>query len=320
MNSVPQNANPRQEDNGLVQKHISHRARPDLFLKLAGRPGRVEIYPNMVKWFAPSDGYSQVGGGTRGKVRGFSAHSRHRMIELLCKLDELQDMWFWTLTYPGEYPDEYAVFKRDLDTFLKRLKRRWPRAGWLWRLEPQKRGAPHYHLLVWNIPNGKRRVIQWLTLAWYQVAHRNDKHNGKAGTQVKRPQNIRQAMYYISKYAAKVSDEDDEKAWGRRWGYGGRVNIRQITVRFERLEFCYMFRRFLIDRMKTISPRWHAKLLELDMDTSFTVFGLGARSPPLLALTTYLHDRALRANEKSPLSELVIELGQKAEDEPRPVA
>jgi len=318
--SVPQNSANRQADDGLVLCHISHRDLNQFLLTPVGHPGRVEVYPNMVKWFAPSVGLTQVGGGKRGAVQGFSRQSRKRLIELLCRLDEIEDAWFWTLTYPSEFPTEFEVFKRDLDVFLKRVVRRWPRAGWIWRLEPQARGAPHYHLIIWNITNGKQRVRQWLTLAWAQIAHQHDKYNGEYATRAERITSFRHAMHYASKYSAKISGEDDQKKWGRRWGYGGRVYIRQIIVRFEKLEFCYMFRRFIIGQTQNICSRWYEKLVELDMDTSFTVFGLGARSPPLMALVTYLHDRALRANEKSPLSELVIELGQKAEDEPRLMA
>ncbi len=304
MNSVPQNTNHSQASTGLVQKHISHRDLSKFYLSPVGHPGRVEVYQNMVTWIAPSDGYSQVGGGKRGVVRGFSKHSRHRMIELLCKLDQLQDAWFWTLTYPNEFPTEYIVFKRDLDTFLKRLKRRWPKCGWLWRLEPQARGAPHYHLIVWNIPNGKRRVRQWLTLAWAKIAHQHDKYAGEYATRAERITSFRHAMHYASKYSAKVSDEDGNLKWGRWWGKGGNVRIRQIIVRFEKLEFCYMFRQFIIDHTQNISSSWHAKLLKKSPETSFTVFGLGARAPPLMSLVTYLHERALRMNEESPVEGL----------------
>jgi len=269
----------------------------------------------MVKYFARSSGLAQVGGGLRGSVSGFSRRSRKRLIELLCKLDEIDDALFWTLTYPSEFPDQFDVFKRDLDTFLKRVKRRWPDAAWIWRVEPQQRGAPHYHLIIWNIPNGLRRVRLWVTLAWAQIAHQHDKHNGEYATRVERINSRRHAMHYASKYSAKVSGEDDQKQWGRRWGYGGSVRIRKVCVRFEKIEFCYMFRRFLLDQTRRISPRWYERLLELGDNDSFTVFGLGARSPPLADLMKYLHDSALAANEKSPLSELVIELGRKSEIE-----
>jgi hypothetical protein len=57
-------------------------------------------------------------------------------------------------------PTEAEKFKRDLRTIIERMKRRFPGIGVLWRLEFKRRKsgvnvgkvAPHYHLLVWNVP------------------------------------------------------------------------------------------------------------------------------------------------------------------------
>ena len=97
----------------------------------------------------------------RGLIHGFSRSSRRRMMQFLAKvrLDGLLPL-FGTTTYPDIFPDEAEKFKRDLQTLIERLKRRFPLVGLLWRLEfkVRKSGvnvgkvAPHFHWLLWNVP------------------------------------------------------------------------------------------------------------------------------------------------------------------------
>jgi hypothetical protein len=54
------------------------------------------------------------------------------------RLDELLPL-FGTTTHPDIFPDEAEKFKRDLQTVIERLKRRFPRVGLLWRLELKRR-------------------------------------------------------------------------------------------------------------------------------------------------------------------------------------
>jgi hypothetical protein len=63
----------------------------------------------------------------RGQIHGFSRASRRRMMQFLAKvrLDELLPL-FGTTTYPDIFPDEAEKFKRDLQTLIERLKRRFP--------------------------------------------------------------------------------------------------------------------------------------------------------------------------------------------------
>lgn len=160
----------------------------------------------------------QVGGGVRGKVTKFSREARKRMIKKLAEFDRetLSKALFITLTYPAEYPDGKRA-KRDFFTFCKRLKRKYPGAGWLWREELQKRGAPHYHMLVMGVDF---IPYQWVASAWYEVCGRiSDKHL-KAGTEVRRVKSYKHCVYYVSKYLAK-EDLEVEAELGRRWGVGG---------------------------------------------------------------------------------------------------
>ena len=98
----------------------------------------------------------------RGRITGFSRTSRRRMMLFLAKVRLTEDSLplFGTTTYPDIFPEEAAKFKRDLQAFLHRLKRRFPDGGILWRLEFKRRKsgenvgkiAPHFHWLLWNVP------------------------------------------------------------------------------------------------------------------------------------------------------------------------
>ncbi len=43
------------------------------------------------------------------------------------------------------------------------IKSRFAERATMWKLEPQKRWAPHFHALIWNVG---RIPWQWLTVNW----------------------------------------------------------------------------------------------------------------------------------------------------------
>ncbi len=162
-------------------------------------------------------------GGVRGKCQGFSAGSRRRLFRKLAMLkrEQVSAGKFLTLTYPEDYPTP-GIAKGHLRAFLKRLRRRWPQAAVIWKLEPQRRGAPHFHVLVLGVEHiGK----DWLSRAWYEVVASGDERHLRAGTQIEAVRSYRGAMAYTSKYLAKVQRaESAELDWGRWWGVEGDLS------------------------------------------------------------------------------------------------
>lgn len=109
----------------------------------------IEVYADMMKVKADVH-HDAVGGGKREKCSSFSEASRRRMIQKMAQLN-LNGYYevFVTLTYPSVYSPSWQTWKRDLDVFMKWLSRQCPNVvGCLWRVEFQKRGAPHYHLVL----------------------------------------------------------------------------------------------------------------------------------------------------------------------------
>ena len=89
-----------------------------------------------------------AGGGKRGKVTRWSANSRSRLREwLLTRTVPREPSGAVTLTVPGEVMPESEF--RD---FTSKFWREVQRAGipCVWRIELQKRGCGHYHVVTWG--------------------------------------------------------------------------------------------------------------------------------------------------------------------------
>lgn len=161
---------------GTVQraKEVIERDRSKKLAK--GVHYQVEAYASMlrVKQVAAFQ-QEQKGGGGRGACSGFSDASRRRLIRLTSMWNfEGQYMHFVTLTYPGVWAADWRVWKNDLRVFKQWLTRSLPSlVGGVWRVEFQKRGAPHFHLLVATdaricsckpekrmMPNGKGKKVE----------------------------------------------------------------------------------------------------------------------------------------------------------------
>lgn len=181
--------------------------------------------------------------GKRGKVDpNFSKGARRRLMRLFGMLKRPKPIdapLFVTLTAPGkaEHWQETTPedWKRCLDTWWKRVKRAWPDAAAVWRLEPQKRGAPHFHLVIWGVWQGGipraqgqkrawRALTGWVSQAWWEVWGSGDPDHLKAGTSCEVLNNWRRMMYYVSKYMAKagVPWPEQFKTVGRLWGKLGQ--------------------------------------------------------------------------------------------------
>lgn len=160
-------------------------------------------------------------GGPRGVVTGFSAGSRLRLLKTLACLRKDTLPVFVTLTYPAAWPSDPKQWKAHFHAFRNRMARRFPGFGAVWRLEFQKRGAPHWHLLVYGCPLAElRRVVGPM---WYEVVKSGDPKHLAAGTRVERIRSYRGVMSYASKYMSKT--EESSRRAGRLWGYVGKDNL-----------------------------------------------------------------------------------------------
>jgi hypothetical protein len=192
------------------------------------------IYPG---YTAIMDSRSQgliAGGGTKKAVSGFSKQSRLRLMKLIRSLSVPPDFHV-TLSYPSFYPADSETWKRHLDNFRRAVVRAFPEFWAIWKLEPQKRGAPHFHLMCSlgaevREKMKKADVYKVLRSIWYEVVGSGDWKHFLKGAQVQDLRGAGQAKraMYLADYVFKVENGKDLPGWarpGRFWGVLNRASF-----------------------------------------------------------------------------------------------
>lgn len=177
-----------------------------------------------------SDRVKNRGGGTRGEVTYFSKASRRRLLKYTAKMKTDQRPLFLTLTYGQEYPSFKVAKENHLRAFMERVRRKFPDASGMWRVEMQERGAPHFHILLFKVSFWDKADVQ---KAWAEVIGREfwDKGERYPFTRIERIRSQRGTMYYVSKYVAKVpvwGDGFNYTAYphvGRWWGWFNKSRL-----------------------------------------------------------------------------------------------
>jgi hypothetical protein len=204
----------------------------------------------------------------RGSViREFSREARTNMLYTMSRIKRDSLPCFVTLTYGQSYNADAKVWKNDLHSFALRLHRAFPDFSGIWKLEPQRRGAPHYHLLIWGVSCQELRAF--VPAAWHEVIKSDDPnhlswHMGLCGNgnihcvqEVSTPK----AMYqYVIKYINKASTEGWKnvgKWWGIFWKeklpFGEEV-VFEITDE-KALEIMRYMRRFTRRSSRNLQSR-----------------------------------------------------------------
>jgi len=171
------------------------------------------------------------GGGERGVVMGLSASSRSRFVEKLSEIDfssitsskhcYLKTAFFYTLTYSDKWSKNPLDWKKDLVSFFKRVQYVFPSVGFVWRLEFQKRGAPHFHVVA-HLGGAKCSVSfmrQFIKKSWAGVISKNE----SKADDVRGLYGVGLAVaVYVSKYCGKNDSQNLRVPSGRCWGFWGR--------------------------------------------------------------------------------------------------
>lgn len=131
---------------------------------------------------------------------------------------------FVTLTFPDFFPSQDQA-KRKLDTWFKRLKRKWPQTAAVWRMEviDRKSGvnagqvAPHFHLLVWGHFERDAAAQMWSEVCGEEGNYAHLKH----GTDAEPIRSWNGAVNYCAKYMSKAGSAYEIA--GRVWGIHNRA-------------------------------------------------------------------------------------------------
>jgi hypothetical protein len=185
--------------------------------------------------------HRRCGGGIRDRVRGFSRESRTNLLRRLASINRRAfkalrgKMIFVTLTYPKQYPADPEVCKRHLKALRKRLQRKYKSFAALWRMGIQRRGAWHFHLLLFVGPSigpiGELR--RFISCSWYEVTGKVSEGHLHAGTRVETIRRWKQATSYMERYMAKPEEFPEGLKTGRIWGVW---NENLLPVQWEKVD------------------------------------------------------------------------------------
>lgn len=254
---------------------------------------RVQIFENMLKVRVPSIQPPHLAGLTRGLVGlEFSGKMRKRFLDRFNAWHvPNENLVFVHLTYPAEFDQDWHTWKLHLKTFKAHLQRRFPQSEGFWKLELQRRGAPHYHMIIdLRQKCSIRRFRQWLDGVWARIAHDLDQYGGKYACRAEIVTSVRHARNYVSKYMSKLSfapvDENGEvldssgmrDTIGRMWGKLGKPDCSMDAHEMIDRESVGWYRLRLALELKKRSVKGWKQLAGSRAGGSFTVYGLGTMS------------------------------------------
>ncbi|MHA3724595.1 rolling circle replication-associated protein [Leucobacter sp. HY1910] len=195
-------------------------------------------------------------GAKRSSITSFTRQARSRMVRTLCELDysplfkDGNRPAMVTLTLPGAWEviaPTVQDFKAAIGRFRAHYLHSWGSSmAAVWKMEFQRRGAPHLHLLT-TPPTGKARGTgetfkEWLGRAWAGACRTADllgpleaEKHVRAGTGIDYDPRgnwidaKRIAIYYAKHglYGSKEYQNQAPQLWidagsvGRFWGYWG---------------------------------------------------------------------------------------------------
>jgi hypothetical protein len=164
--------------------------------------------------------------GIREKIRGFSRESRRNLLRCMASINRTAFRAYEgrvltiTLTYPSEYPEDPEFCKKHLKALRKRLKRMYGDFAGYWRLGIQKRGAWHFHLLLFVPPSfgSLKELRHFIASSWYEICGKVSEGHLLAGTHVEEVKSWRSATSYMERYVAKPERFPEGMETGRVWG------------------------------------------------------------------------------------------------------
>lgn len=156
----------------------------------------------------------------RGNIESFSYRSKRRLRLFARNSSHLWKV-FIHLTYPKYFPSDGKKVKKNLDNFFKRLRRHCLDIKYLWVIEFQQRGAPHFHVVVDQEVNKN-----WLSQNWYEIVDSKDEKHLRAGTKVEAVRSKNHAVAYLMKYIGKLDQKivpKEYKKIGRFWSHSAKI-------------------------------------------------------------------------------------------------
>lgn len=146
----------------------------------------------------------------RSAVTLFSRASRLRLLQKMATIkgNGLKSV-FITLTYGQAFPSPREA-KRHLDNFMKQLRRKHETVSGFWRLEFQRRGAPHFHMVLFGLPFVAKDELaaRWAKIIGADYWDYSGDEVRQPFTRIELLSSHKHAARYVAKYVAKVGGDD----------------------------------------------------------------------------------------------------------------
>ena len=159
---------------------------------------------------------------SRSDIWEFSRKSRSRLRHLCRNGGHVIQSQF-CLTYHNQSPINGKAVKHDLDRWLKVIRRLFgPALSYLWALEFQHRGVPHYHVFLSVSAAPGTAVHEKIAAAWVRITEgTEEQHRWHCRPKNWIPWNMSDSVYLEKNYIAKTEQKEVPEHYsnvGRFWG------------------------------------------------------------------------------------------------------
>lgn len=221
-------------------RYVPDNANDEFFVTMKG--GMVVLSRSDTAPWVDGDGseknprYRRKGGGVKQGIKEFSTRSRRRMSQQLAQV-EWQSLLehglaaHLVLTYPKDFPSPGKA-KDHLEAWRERMRREYGNQLFgFWKIEPQERGAPHFHCLLVLLNDrtialcdgGEFEELRQIAVdAWIDVVGSDDPshrvHHYKDRRVCQRVRDWQHVVRYVGKYVGKPTRTEGWDHPGRYWG------------------------------------------------------------------------------------------------------
>ena len=267
----------------------------------------VESFENCFRIKFKENGTLNGGGGTRSKIQGLSKGSRRRLVFLINSIPSIEEAFFVTLTM-REASENFKEWKSWLNRIKASLRKAFPLMSGLWRLEFQKRGTPHFHLLLFPNTNGDLQLLKNKITKYWMNAVGKENVDSDRGISVERIRDMKKSGFYLAIYQAKNEQDRKDIPTGRLWGFINKKNFPVAKYQGTEVQdiqeltwFKRLYRRYIkANGACTSSPLFRSLQTRQNgfrgfmprfYQRKFFAYIKGARKPSVDLLTIPLYER-----------------------------
>ncbi len=228
---VHKTSNPKLADHGKPGS-------PPANLFQVWKDGALAIFPGIPNLDPRAQSDQGNRGGKRGKIQTLSDASRRNLMLYLAKLNRDAPAFTMALTLPGDVQfltsaKVHLAFKALSNRFT--ASRLFPTVGFVWKRELQRRGALHYHLVLYGLENEDTRSAfqcwiskQWNALVCVGLSDEERAKHLRWHLHTKNMEKVRRNIArYFAKYLGKPEETTFEEIPGRWWG---KVNGKALPI------------------------------------------------------------------------------------------